>query len=184
MSYVNPNERLKELGIHLPPPCKAAGNYRPAVVCGNLLYVSGHTPDDARPEHFVADLTKWCPGQVGVGGSVTPNQAYDGARDTGLAILATVQAALRDLANVKRLVWATGQIACTSDFTEHPSVMNGFSDLMAQVFGEENGIGGRCVTGASSLAGNMPVEVTMCIFEIAGSSAGPMQFIEDADAFR
>jgi enamine deaminase RidA (YjgF/YER057c/UK114 family) len=161
---VDPNKRLEELGITLPPPCKAAGNYRPAVQCGNLLYVSGHTPDDARPQLFVADPGKWCPGKVG--DTVTPNQAYDAARDTALAILATVEAALGNLANVKRLVRATGLVNCTEGFTEHPAVMNGFSDLMAAVFGQKNGVGARSATGASSLPGNVPVEVSECIFEI------------------
>lgn len=174
-------KRLKDLGIHLPPPCKAVANYIPAVVCGNLLYVSGHTPDDARPQHFVNEPGKWCPGKVGA--TVTPEQAYDAARDTGLAILATVQAVLGNLGNVRRLVRATGVVNCTADFTAHPKVMNGFSDLMVQVFGEKNGIGARSATGAISLPDDMPVEVTECIFEIGGSS-DHLSFIAGAEAFR
>lgn len=156
---INPEDRLNQLGIVLPPACRPAGNYRPAILWefGNLLFVSGHTPDDARAEGF-------CTGKVGV--DVTIEQAYEGARDVGLAILATVRAHLGSLSRVKRLVRATGVVNSTPDFADHPKVMNGFSDLMAKVFGEENGIGARSATGAISLPGNVSVEVTDCIFEV------------------
>lgn len=162
-----PGEKLAELSIQLPPACLPAGNYRPALLCGNLLYVSGHTPDDAH----AADAY---PGPLGkVGAGVTNDQAYQAARDVGLAILSSVQAALGSLNRVKRLVRATGLVNCTTEFTAHPKVMNGFSDLIAQVFGAENGVGTRSATGASSLPGNVAVEVTECIFEVYAPGEEP-----------
>ena len=151
--------KLRELGITLPPPCQAAGNYRPALLVGNLLYVSGHTPDDA-------DATPGAFRQGKVGYNVSQDQAYDDARKVALAILSTVKAALGSLDRVKRLVRATGVVNSTSDFTSHPKVMNGFSDLMAKVFGAENGVGTRSATGVTSLPGGVAVEVTECIFEV------------------
>ncbi len=155
--------RFAQLGIYLPNACQPAGNYRPALLVGNLLFVSGHTPDDARPEAYTAE--KGC-GKVGA--EVSLDQGYQAARDTGLAILATVKAALGRLSRVKRLVSATGLVNCGPEFGAHPKVMNGFSDLMAHVFGAENGVGTRSATGANSLPGNVPVEVTQCIFEVHG----------------
>lgn len=149
-------KRLQELKIELPPACQAAGNYRPSLICGNLLFISGHTPDDA------GCMTT---GKVGAG--VSLEQAQEAARAIGLAILATAQAALGgDLSRVKRIVKATGVVNCASDFAEHPKVINGFSNLMGEVFGPENGVGTRSATGASSLPGNVPVEITECIMEI------------------
>ena len=156
------SDRLTRMDIKLPKPCLPAGNYKPAIVCGNLLYVSGHTPDDARPDAYVA-------GKIGcgkVGEAVSMDEAYQAAYDVGLAILSTVKHSLGDFTRVKRLVRATGVVNCNPDFTAHPKVMNGFSDLMAVVFGKENGIGARSATGAISLPGDVPVEVTEAIFEL------------------
>lgn len=157
------SRRLTELGIELPPPCQAAGNYKPAIICEDLLYVSGHTPDDAFPEAYVT-------GQIGcgkVGDKVSMEEGYKAAQDVALAVLATVKHACGgDFRRVRRLLRATGVINCTPDFTDHPKIMNGFSDLMARVFGEVNGIGARSATGANSLPGDVPVEVTEVIFEL------------------
>ena len=90
---------------------------------------------------------------------------YDAARQTGLEILATLRAELGSLDRVKRIVKTLGLVNCTPDFESQPAVVNGFSDLMAEVFGAENGVGARSAVGAGSLPSNIPVEVE-AIFEI------------------
>ncbi|MBY0359418.1 MAG: RidA family protein [Candidatus Obscuribacterales bacterium] len=158
MSKAEFDQRLADLKIELPAACQPAGNYRPALLIDNYLYVSGHTQDDAISEGF----------SVGkVGDEVMFEQAYKAARDIGLAILASVKQALGgDLSRVERLVSATGVVNAVESFTQHPQVMNGFSDLMAQVFGKERGVGTRSATGVASLPGGVSVEVTQCIFKI------------------
>ncbi len=91
---------------------------------------------------------------------------YDAARQTGLAILATLRANLGSLDRVQRIVKTLGMVNSTPDFEPHPAVINGFSELMAEVFGQENGIGARSAVGMGSLPGNIPVEVEV-IFEIS-----------------
>jgi cold shock CspA family protein/enamine deaminase RidA (YjgF/YER057c/UK114 family) len=105
-------------------------------------------------------------------GTVTPEQGYNAAREVALAVLSTVEHAV-GLGRVKRLVKATGLVNCTDDFTQHPKVMNGFSDLMAKVFGDDAGVGTRSATGANSLPGNVPVEVTECVFELKPAVRAP-----------
>jgi enamine deaminase RidA (YjgF/YER057c/UK114 family) len=155
---IDVEENLGQLGIELPPACTAAGMYRPAIIFGNMLIVSGHTQDDAVPIGY----------HVGkVGTDVTLEQAQEAARDVARAILSSVKATLHDdLSRVKRLFLATGLVRCDSDFTQHVQVMNGFSELMSAALGKQAGIGARSVTGASSLPGNVCFEVSLCIFEL------------------
>ncbi len=147
--------KLAELKLELPPAPKPAGVYKPVVLCGNMAYVSGHGPLNSD-----GTLTT---GRVG--DSLDQQAGYDAARQTGLAILATLRANLGSLNRVKRIVKALGMVNCTSDFEQHPAVINGFSELMAQVFGDDAGVGARSAVGMGSLPGNIPVEVEV-IFEI------------------
>jgi hypothetical protein len=100
---------------------------------------------------------------------VSVEAAQQAAHQTGLAILASVKAAVGELSYVKRVLFAEGKVNCGPNFHDHPKVINGFSDLMAKVFGEEAGIGTRNATGAVSLPGNVPVEITKAIFELKPS---------------
>ena len=93
------------------------------------------------------------------------NQGYKAAREVGRNILGTVKAVLGSLNKVKRLVKTLGMVNCTVDFKDQPKVINGFSELMAEVFGEDAGVGARSAVGMGSLPGNIPVEVE-CIFEV------------------
>jgi enamine deaminase RidA (YjgF/YER057c/UK114 family) len=123
---------------------------------GKLLYVSGHGPakiDDKSPV-------------VGkVGDELTLEKGKEAARLVGLNILSTVRHALGSLDKVKRLVKTLGMVNCTADFKEQPQVINGFSELMAEVLGDDAGVGARSAVGMGSLPGNIPVEVE-CIFEV------------------
>lgn len=145
--------RITELKLQLPPAPKPAGVYKPIVVVGNMAYVSGHGPVQNDGSLMVGR----------VGDQLDQQGGYDAARQTGLAILATLKSHLGSLDRVRRVVKTLGMVNSTSDFKEHPSVINGFSELFGQVFGEENGIGARSAVGMGSLPGNIPVEVEVIV---------------------
>lgn len=151
----SPEKRVQELHLTLPPAPVPVAKYKPAVRVGNLLYVSGHGP--LRPDK--TNIT----GKVGKDLNLEEGKAA--ARQVGLAILSTVKNTLGSLDNVVRLVKTLALVNCTDDFGEQPKVVNGFSELMAEVFGEENGVGARSALGTNSLPGNISVEIE-CIFEI------------------
>ncbi|MES2794275.1 MAG: RidA family protein [Planctomycetota bacterium] len=154
----NVEQRIKDLGLELPPPAKPVAVYVPAVITGNLLYTAGHIP-------WLADGKM----QVGrVGSDLTVEQGAAAARLVGLQILTTLRQALGNLDRVSRLVKVLGMVNCTPDFTQQPKVINGFSELMVQVFGEQAGKGARSAVGMGSLPGNTPVEIE-AIFEIRPS---------------
>lgn len=152
-----PEKRIQELHLTLPPAPKPVAKYKTAVQVGNLLYVSGHGP---------AKMDGKSPLVGKVGADLTLDQGKEAARLVGLAILSTVRNTLGSLDKVKRLVKTLGMVNSTNDYKEHPQVINGFSELMAQVFGEEAGVGTRSAVGMGSLPGNIPVEVE-CLFEVA-----------------
>ena len=147
-------DRLAELNLQLPPAPKPVATYVTAVRQGDLLYVSGHGP-------LRADGTLHT-GKLGVDLDVAAGQAA--ARQTGLAILATVRSHLGSLDKVVRLVKVLGMVNSTPDFVDHPKVVNGYSDLMVEVFGDA-GKGARSAVGMGSLPGNIAVEVE-AIFEV------------------
>jgi enamine deaminase RidA (YjgF/YER057c/UK114 family) len=147
--------RVKELKLELPPAPKPAGVYKPVVIVGNMAYVSGHGP--LKPDGTMMS------GKVGA--ETDQQGGYDAARQTGLAILATLRASLGSLDRVKRLIKTLGMVNATPDFKQHPAVINGYSELMSQVFGADNGVGARSAVGMGSLPGNISVEVES-IFEI------------------
>lgn len=147
--------RVQELHLTLPNPPKPVAKYKPAVLLGNALYVSGHGP-------YKTD-GKLITGRVGA--DLTLEQGKEAARVTGLAILATVRNTIGSLDKIKRLVKTLGMVNSTPDFKDHPQVINGFSELMAEVFGDDEGVGARSAVGMGSLPGNIPVEVE-CIFEV------------------
>ncbi len=146
--------RIKELKLQLPNPPKPVATYIPAVQVGNLLFVSGHGP-------LKTDGTMIA-GKVG--SEMTLEQGKEAARVTGLAILSTMRNTLGSLDRVVRLIKVLGMVNATPDFRDHPQVINGFSDLMVEVFGDA-GKGARSAVGMGSLPGNIPVEVE-AIFEV------------------
>lgn len=147
-----PETRIKEKNIALPTPGAPTANFVGAVRAGNLLYVSGHT---AGPQ--------WNP-KGKLGKDVTVEQGYDAARQAGLNLLGTVRAALGSLDHVKRVVKVLGMVNSAEGFGDQPKVMNGFSDLMVEVFGDA-GRHARSAVGMAGLPGNSPVEVE-AIFEV------------------
>jgi enamine deaminase RidA (YjgF/YER057c/UK114 family) len=147
---------LAEWKLELPPAPKPVGVYRPLLICGNLAYLSGHGP--LRTDGTLIT------GRVGE--DLDRQAGYDAARQTGLAILATLRKNLGSLDRVRRLVKTLGFVNSAPDFFDHPAVINGFSELIAGLYGPENGVGARSALGAVALPGNMAVEVE-AIFEIA-----------------
>ena len=152
---MNAEARLAARQLELPPAPKPMGVYQPVTITGNLAFVSGHGP-------LKADRTL-VTGRLGDQMDVAEGKAA--ARITGLAILATLRSQLGSLDRVKRLVKVLGMVNCTPDFASHPAVINGCSELFAEVFGPEHGIGARSAVGMASLPGHIPVEIE-AIFEL------------------
>jgi enamine deaminase RidA (YjgF/YER057c/UK114 family) len=144
------------LNLTLPPAPKPVAKYRPAVQSGNLLYVSGHGP-------LLADGKTLVKGRVGA--DLSAEQGKEAARLVGLAILSTVRNTLGSLNKVKRLIKTLGMVNAVPDFKDQPQVINGFSELMADIFGEDAGVGARSAVGMGSLPADIPVEIE-CIFEV------------------
>lgn len=151
----SPEKRVQELHLTLPPIPKPVAVYKPAVKVGNLLFVSGHGPLKTDGTMILGRV-----GQV-----LTMEQGKEAARQTGLAILATLRNTLGSLDKVKRLVKSYGMVNCTNDFVDQPKVINGYSELMKEVFGEDAGVGARSAVGHNSLPGGMAVEIE-AIFEV------------------
>ncbi|MGE3807800.1 MAG: RidA family protein [Gemmataceae bacterium] len=136
--------RLRELKIELPAPTRSKNTLAMSVRVGDLLYVSGHGPS----------------GVVGkVGRDLDVKQGQEAARNVGLRVLSTVKDALGSLDKVVRLVKTLGMVNATADFKDQPAVVNGFSNLMVEVFGEQKGKGTRSAVGMGSLPGGIPIEV-------------------------
>lgn len=148
-------QNLAALGLTLPPAPAPAGVYKPCLQDGKYLYVSGHGP--------MRDDRSLITGRVGK--DLNADEGKLAARQVGLAILATVRAHLGSLDKVKRLVKTLGMVNCTPEFEKQPFVINGCSELFAQVWGPDHGVGVRSAVGMGSLPGNIPVEVEV-LFEL------------------
>jgi enamine deaminase RidA (YjgF/YER057c/UK114 family) len=147
-------QKLTELGFELPPPPPPGGIYKPVVIVNNLLFVSGQPPGRSDGSLIT--------GQVGTDLSLEEGQAA--ARQTGLTMLATIKREIGDLSGLKRLIKTLGMVNCLPDFKQHPQVINGYSQLMIDVLGEDNGRGARSAVGMI-LPGNIAVEIE-AIFEV------------------
>ncbi len=142
-------QKIQSLGLTLPPAPKPAGVYRPLLIDGDLVYVSGHGP-------VLPDETMMT-GRIGA--DVGLEEGIAAARQTGLAILATLRAELTSLDRIDRVIKVLGMVNAAADFKEHPKVINGCSQLFADVFTPERGIGARSAVGMGSLPGNISVEI-------------------------
>lgn len=151
----SPDQNLASLGLHLPPAPAPMGVYKPCLVDGKYLYVSGHGP--------LKDDRTLITGRVGAG--MDKDEAKLAARQTGLTILSTIKTHLGSLDKVKRVIKVLGMVGCTPEFEHHPHVINGCSELFAAIWGEERGVGVRSAVGMGSLPGNIPVEIE-ALFEL------------------
>ncbi len=148
-------EKLKALGLQLPPAPPAGGVYHPVVRQSNLLYVSGQGPQ--------LDSGKMIIGKVGK--DLDAEAGKQAAEQVGLTMLATLKAHFGPLEQIKRLIRLFGMVNCTPDFDQQPFVINGCSALFAELWGPENGKGARSAVGMGSLPGNISVEIE-AVFEI------------------
>jgi enamine deaminase RidA (YjgF/YER057c/UK114 family) len=144
---------LKAKDITLPAPNAPMANYVTSVRTGNLLFLAGHGPSREAKG----------PTKGKLGRDLSVEQGYQSARDVGIALLATTRAALGSLDKVKRVVKVLGMVNCTEDFPDAPKVINGFSDLMVEVFGEAIGKHARSAVGMASLPVGIPVEIEMIL---------------------
>ena len=152
---MTPDQRFEQLNLKLPPAPAPLGVYKPLLVVGDFVYVSGH--GTVREDQSLI---------IGrIGDDMTMEEGKLAARQVGLAILSTLKTNLGSLDRIKRVVKVLGMVNCVSEFEKHPFVINGCSELFAQVWGQENGIGVRSAVGMGSLPDNIPVEIE-AMFEL------------------
>jgi enamine deaminase RidA (YjgF/YER057c/UK114 family) len=152
---MNIENKLQSMGLDLLPVVKPVANYVPAVKSGKLVFLSGHGP--------VKENGQLITGKVGY--DLGLEEGYEAARRAALALLSSLRAEIENLDRVARIVKLFGMVNCRPDFTEHPKVINGASDLLVELYGE-NGKHARSAMGMNSLPLNMAVEIEM-IVEIA-----------------
>lgn len=146
-------ERFAALDLELPPAPKPMGVYKPVVFVDRLAYLSGHGP-------LCADKTLMT-GRVGE--DLDLEAGYAAARQTGLALIATLRAALGSLDRVERVIKTLGFVNSAPDFVDQPRVINGCSELFAEIFGTENGVGARSALPSNTLPGGIAVEIEMIV---------------------
>ncbi len=149
------DQNFAALGLNLPPAPKPIGVYKPCLVDGRYLYVSGHGT--------VKDDGTLIIGRIG--DTMTAEEGKLAARQVGLAVLATIKENLGSFDKVKRVIKVLGMVNCSPNFEKHPFIINGCSELFAKVWGEDNGIGVRSAVGVGSLPDNIPVEIE-ALFEL------------------
>jgi enamine deaminase RidA (YjgF/YER057c/UK114 family) len=152
---MNAEERFKKLGLKLPPAPAPLGVYKPYLIDGKYLYLSGHGP--------VREDKTLIIGRIG--SELNMEEGKLAARQVGLTMLSTICTHIGSLDKIKRVIKVLGMVNCTPDFERHPYIINGCSELFAAIWGEENGIGVRSAVGFGSLPDNIPVEIE-AMFEL------------------
>src|SRR5258706_3505638 len=155
MASLTPDRSFEQLGLKLPPAPTPLGVYKPFLIIGNLVYVSGHGTVKEDKSLIIGRIGK----------DLTMEEGKLAARQVGLAILATLKANLGSFNKVKRVVKILGMVNCVPEFERHPFVINGCSELFAQVWGADSGVGVRSAVGMGSLPDNIPVEIE-AMFEL------------------
>jgi enamine deaminase RidA (YjgF/YER057c/UK114 family) len=152
---INAEQNFAALRLILPPAPQPLGVYKPCVIDGKYLYLSGHGTVKSDGSLIIGRI----------GADMSAEEGKLAARQVGLAMLATIKANVGSLNKVKRVIKVLGMVNCTPDFEKHPFIINGCSELFASVWGEENGIGVRSAVGFGSLPDNIPVEIE-ALFEL------------------
>ncbi|PWU01745.1 MAG: hypothetical protein C5B52_06920 [Bacteroidetes bacterium] len=155
MENSTPEQNFAQLGLTLPPAPTPAGVYKPCLIDGKHLFVSGHGP--------VKDDKTLIVGRIGK--EMTADQGKLAARQVGLTILSSIKAQIGSLDKIKRVIKVLGMVNCESDFEKHPYVINGCSELFAKIWGDDNGVGVRSAVGMGSLPNNISVEIE-ALFEL------------------
>ncbi|MEP7251397.1 MAG: RidA family protein [Ginsengibacter sp.] len=155
MENNNATANFEKTGLVLPSAPKPLGVYKPFLIDGNHLYVSGHGPLKQDGTLII--------GQVGLDMDMDAGKLA--AQQVGLAILATIISGVESLDKIKRVIKVLGMVNCTAEFRKHPYIINGCSELFKAVWGEDNGVGVRSAVGMGSLPDNIPVEIE-AMFEL------------------
>ena len=143
------DQRIEELKLELPPCPKPAGVYKPTLIIGDMCYVSGQGPLQSDGTLIVGR----------VGDTMDQQGGYKAARQTGLTMLSTLRTYLGSLDRIDRVVKLLGMVNCTAEFGAQPAVINGCSELFAEVFGQDHGVGTRSAVGMNALPGGIAVEI-------------------------
>jgi enamine deaminase RidA (YjgF/YER057c/UK114 family) len=149
------DQRIKNTGLILPPAPAPLGVYKPFIIDGKHLYVSGHGPLQNDGSLIIGRI----------GDDMDVEQGKLAAQQVGLTILSTITKNIGSLDKVKRVIKVLGMVNCIAEFEKHPYIINGCSELFKIVWGEENGVGVRSAVGMGSLPGNIPVEIE-AMFEL------------------
>ena len=152
---MNADEKFESLGLKLPPAPKPMGVYKPCVIDGKHLYLSGHGPFNDDKSLIV--------GRIGKDMDIEAGKLA--ARQVGLTMLATIKENIASFDKIKRVIKVLGMVNCTPEFEQHPYIINGCSELFASIWGSDNGVGVRSAVGMGSLPGNIPVEIE-ALFEL------------------
>lgn len=155
MENITADANFEKLGLNLPPAPAPLGVYKPYLIDGKYLYLSGHGP--------VRDDKSLIIGRIG--SDINQDEGKLAARQVGLTMLSTIKTNLGSLDKVKRVIKVLGMVNCTPEFEKHPFIINGCSELFAEVWGPDNGIGVRSAVGFGSLPDNIPVEIE-ALFEL------------------
>jgi enamine deaminase RidA (YjgF/YER057c/UK114 family) len=150
-----PDQAFAKLGLTLPPAPTPMGVYKPCLIDGKYLYLSGHGPFRNDKSLIIGRIGK----------DMDIEEGKLAARQVGLSMLSTIKANLGSFNRVKRVIKILGMINCVEDFERHPYVINGCSELFAEIWGTENGVGVRSAVGMGSLPDNIPVEIE-AMFEL------------------
>jgi enamine deaminase RidA (YjgF/YER057c/UK114 family) len=153
---MTPEQRLADLRLELPPAPKPVAVYKPVVITGNLAFVSGHGP--VRTDRTLVTGV--------VGRDLDLDAGKAAARQVGLALLATLRDHFGSLDRIRRVIKVLGMVNSAPDFYEHPKVINGCSELFAEIWGPDHGVGARSAVGMGPLPGNIAVEIE-AIFELS-----------------
>lgn len=145
-------DKLEELGLSLPEPPTPVANYVPALVSGNLVFLSGHIPRHTDGSFVTGKL----------GEEYSAEQGYDLARQVALTLISSLKKVSGDLDNIKRIIRVTCMVNAIPTFTQHSAVANGVSDLLVNLWGE-SGMHTRIAAGMGSLPGGVPVEIEMIV---------------------
>jgi enamine deaminase RidA (YjgF/YER057c/UK114 family) len=164
MQNSTPDQNFEKTGLTLPPAPAPIGVYKPCLIDGKYLYVSGHGPVQNNKELM----------RGRIGRDIDIEQGKLAAQQVGLTILSTIKTNLGSLNRVKRVIKVLGMVNSTEDFERHPYVINGCSELFAKVWGQENGVGVRSAIGFGSLPDNIPVEIE-CLFELQNTPQDPLK---------
>lgn len=150
-----PDQNFEALNLQLPPAPSPLGVYKPCLIDGKYLYLSGHGTVQNDGTLIIGR----------VGDALDMDEAKLAAQQVGLAMLATIKKNIGSFDKIKRVIKVLGMVNCVPEFESHPYVINGCSELFAKVWGKENGIGVRSAVGMGSLPDNIPVEIE-AMFEL------------------